>query len=62
MKISYDTEDDAFAIIFAETTVTPKRLADEIAASYVAARWKSWSFVVASAARAPSGASSRKDA
>jgi YD repeat-containing protein len=34
MKISYDTEVDALSIVFQETTVTTKHLADGIAADY----------------------------
>ncbi len=34
MKISYDAEADALSIIFSETTVTTKHLADGIAADY----------------------------
>ncbi|MBA4180503.1 MAG: hypothetical protein C0506_07945 [Anaerolinea sp.] len=34
MKISYDKEVDALSIIFAETTVTTKHLAEGIAADF----------------------------
>ncbi len=34
MKITYDAEADALSIVFAETTVTTKHLADGIAADY----------------------------
>jgi len=34
MKITYDTEVDALSIIFRETTVTTKHLAEGIAADY----------------------------
>jgi uncharacterized protein YuzE len=34
MKIAYDPEVDALSIIFRETTVTPKHLAEGIAADY----------------------------
>jgi uncharacterized protein YuzE len=34
MKISYDAEADALSIIFQETTVTTKHLAEGIAADY----------------------------
>ena len=34
MKISYDAEVDALSIIFRETTVTTKHLAEGIAADY----------------------------
>jgi uncharacterized protein YuzE len=34
MKISYDPEVDALSIIFSETTVTTKHLAEGIAAEY----------------------------
>lgn len=34
MKITYDAEVDALSIIFRETTVTTKHLADGIAADY----------------------------
>ena len=34
MKISYDSEVDALSIVFRETTVTTKEIADGIAAEY----------------------------
>lgn len=34
MKISYDKEVDALSIVFAETTVTTKQLAEGIAADF----------------------------
>ena len=37
MKITYDAEADALSIVFAETTVTTRHLAEGIAADYDAA-------------------------
>jgi hypothetical protein len=48
MKISYDPEVDALSIIFRETTVTTKHLAEGIAADYPPRRtkadWLVWKF------------------